>query len=327
MEKKHWIIFLYCLLFISCGEKKVYGEKTNLSIHRFDKDLQSFLTGNTSQEELTAEYNDFLDLYGEEVIGIGRQDSAGFFLRLNQFFSHPDLKQLYADELKTFEDLSKTEEQLSDGFSFLQASFDSIAIPTLCIHVSGLNQNIIVSEQFISIAADKYLGAEYPLYTNFFYDYQRQSMIPERLASDYLLGFLLSTFTPPATNSSLLDRMLYEGKLRYLLALALPEHSEAEIMAYTEQQENWCRENKANVWKMIIQEKHLFSNDQLLIDRYVNEAPYTSPISDQSPGRLGVWVGYQIIKAYMKESRNESLQSLMNHTDSQEILKTSKYKP
>lgn len=327
MVKRYYSLLLCCLFFIGCGEKRAYGEESGIKILRFDRDLYSYLSGEMPQEELLEAHKEFLDLYGEAVVGIGKSDSAGFFPRLNSFFSHAALRQLYKDQLETFSDLSGVEDELSSAFEFLKLSFDSLSIPAIYIHTSGLNQNMIVSDRFLSISADKYLGEDYPLYVDYFYDYQRQQMTPQRLAPDLLLGFLMSVFPPHPNGETLLDGIVYEGKLRYLLSLALPGYSDAEIIGYTTAQEEWSEQNEGQIWKRMLEEKHLFSKDKLLIGKYINDAPYTAPISDLSPGRLGVWTGFQIVKSYMKEAKGQSLQDLMNHTDAQEILRISKYKP
>ena len=322
-----------CLLFVlfsfcsSCSENK-QQEKILFSITRFDKDLYHFLHETMSQEELLEKHRSFLNLFGENIINIGSSDSLDFFLRLENYFSHPALKQLYEDEINTFADISSIEKDISFGLQFFNDNFDPINIPAVYLHTSGLSQNIVISEDFLSISADKYLGIEYALYRDFFYDYQREDMTPNQMAPDCLLGFLMSVFPAPSDNNTcLLDRMIYEGKLRYLLTLALPSYSIETIMKYTEVQENWFKTYEADVWELLIQEKHLYSQDRMTIDKYIQEAPYTAFFSNESPDKLGIRIGFQIIKSFMKEKSQTSLQELMQNTNSQMILNISKYKP
>ena len=46
-----------------------------------------------------------------------------------------------------------------------------------------------------------------------------------------------------------------------------------------------------------------------------------------SPGKVGAWLGWQIVKAYMKENPNTTLKELIAIKDGQKILTGSKYKP
>lgn len=318
-------LFLSCLLLVGCTREKAFGEVYQVKIHRFDQDLYQYLSGQRSQDALQDEHKDFLDLFGEEVIGIGKSDSHEFFSGLRNYFSHDSLNKLYKDELETFKDISQLEDDLSFGFDFLLSSFDSLSVPLIYMHTSGLQQNLVVSDKVLSVSADKYLGSDYPMYKEYFYDYQRQNMHPKRLVPDLLLGFLMSSFPYAAQQGTLLDRMLYEGKLRYILSLALPYHSDPEILAYSLDQDNWSRSQEAEIWKKLVQSKHLYVRDKLTIDKYINDAPYTSPVSDKSPGKLGIWIGYQIVRSYVKEAQKVTLQELLRNTDSQEILKISKY--
>ena len=47
--------------------------------------------------------------------------------------------------------------------------------------------------------------------------------------------------------------MIYEGKIKYLLSQALGVPDAAELMGYTEQAYNWCKDNEGTIWKAIIE--------------------------------------------------------------------------
>ena len=59
----------------------------------------------------------------------------------------------------------------------------------------------------------------------------------------------------------------------------------------------------------------------------MTDAPFTAGFAAESPGRLGAFIGWQIVREYMKESDGSTLKQLMENTNSQQILKVSKYKP
>ena len=77
----------------------------------------------------------------------------------------------------------------------------------------------------------------------------------------------------------------------------------------------------------IVERKHLFSTEGILITKYLNDAPFTSYFSQESPGRCGVFIGWRIIESYMKNNPKVSLQELMNNTDYKTILEQSVYNP
>jgi hypothetical protein len=318
------LLFFLLFAFSCSGEKRELNPE--LEIIRFDKDLYSFLTQNADKNRLL-ENKTFLNEYGEKVIYIGNIDSVGFFERLKSFFSEPTLMQLYADQQEKFQEILKMNKELSSGMEILLENFPLLKQPKIYMHVSGLNQNVIVTDEILSISADKYLGADYPLYQDFFFDYQRQLMSPDRIVPDYLLGFMMANLPFVGNPDRLLDRILYEGKLRYILSQIIPNRKDWEYIAYNKEQNDWCLANQSRIWKSILENQHLFQTDYLITSQYTNDAPYTATLPSESPGRVGIWVGYRIITSYMKNHPQTSLQELMNITDYQQLLKQSKYKP
>jgi hypothetical protein len=305
----------------------MYSESnSDLQIIRMDEYLYHYLTQNES-EKIPDEYESFLNEYGEKVIYIGRSDSLDFQERLHSFFSDSALMALYGDEQSAFSDISEINAELSQGMEILLSNFPQLKQPKIYMHVSGLNQNVIVTDEILSLSADKYLGANYPLYQDFFYEYQRQLMSRDRIVPDYLLGFMMANLPFEGNDEVLLDRMLYEGKLRYLLSQFIPDREVWEYVGYNKEQYTWCVTYQSKIWKSILENQHLFHPDYVTTSQYLNEAPYTASLPVESPGRAGIWLGYQIIVSYMKNYPKTGMQELMNRTDYKELLKLSKYNP
>ncbi len=327
---KHKSLLVLILTFFSfgCSGKKAQEEGfISVKINRFDSVLYEYLQNKEPVDSLLNTNLAFLNIYGERVLNIGTTDSSGFYSRLNAFFSEPTLMGLYKDEQEVFENVKPYENELSIAFQRLLNEFPELKIPEIYMHVSGLNQNVIVADSVLSISSDKYLGSDYALYKDFFYDYQFQQMSPNRIVPDYLLGFMMSEFPFKGNSDVLLDRMLYEGKLRYILSVLLQERPVNESLAYSEEQWNWCEKSEAKIWKTILQQKHLYTPDYFITSQYINDAPNTAPLNPSSPGRAGIWVGYRIISSFMKNNPETKWKDLIDLTDYQEILKLSKYKP
>lgn len=312
------------VLIAGCSERKAYGEETNVDIIRFDKQLYTYLTQDDVQAYDRMDQV-FLAELGEKVLKIGAIDSVGFYDRLRAYFSESTLMGLYADEQKDIVDISSIEKELSVGMNLLLEAFP-LKRPRVYMHVSGLEQNVIVTDEILSLSADKYLGENYLLYQHFFYDYQRCLMTVDRMVPDYLLGFLMANYPFRGNPDVLLERMLYEGKLRYVLSLFLPERKEWESLAYSKEEFAWCLNNESSIWKAIVEHKHLYTPDQRVTMQYLNDAPYTTTLPNESPGRVGVWVGYRIVSAYMKRHKQCSPADLMA-LDAQTLLKGARYKP
>ena len=329
MQKQIRIIALLgiaCLCCICCSENKASGGTPEFTIIRFDTDLYRYLTQNAPDSVLRNE-KEFLDVLGAGVIDIGKSDSTDFYFRLKKYFSDSTLMRIYEDEQDKFFNIIEIDKELSKGLSVFLQQFPKIKPPKVYMHVSGLNQNVVVTDDILSLSADKYLGADYPLYQNYFYDYQRQLMSPDRIVPDYLLGFMMANLPFKGDEDVLLDRMLYEGKLRYFLSQLLPNRQEWEYVGYNKEQYEWCSRYQSTIWKTILENHHLFTADYMTTNLYLKDAPNTAALSSESPGKVGIWLGYQIISAYMKQKPNTGWQELMENANYGEILKQSRYKP
>lgn len=290
-------------------------------------DLYQLIDTNDStlQTEIVRKYPQMLDVLGKGILNMKSITMPGFFDKLVNYYSEPTLKGLYADALRIYADISPFEEELSYGFAWLKLCFPAMQVPAVYMHVSGFNQNVLVGDSLLSISIDKYMGEDYPLYQEFFYDFQRRKMTPDYLVADYLAGWLMSEYPFEGRENVLLDRMIYEGKIKYLVHLASPRMTPEKLMGYDDPSYKWCKEHEAELWKAIIERKHLYTPDKLTTSRYFEEAPSIF-LSDDAPGNIGTWIGWQIIEKYMNET-DSTPEALMQNNDAQTILTESKYKP
>lgn len=304
-----------------------HSQAVPIHIHRFDKDLFRLIDTNDStlQTQIRQEYRSMLSILGKGVLNQQTPDAPGFFDKLVNYYSEPTLKGLYRDAIVHYDVITDIEQTLGSSFAFLQTNLPGMQIPAVYMHVSGLNQNVLTGDSLLSLSIDKYMGDNYPLYQDFFYDFQKQKMQRPSIVPDYLTGWLMSEYPFAGKENVLLERMLYEGKIKYLISCALPESTPAELMGYTEAAYNWCKENEEFIWKAIIERKHLYTPDQMTTSKYFENAPSLF-LDNEAPGNLGSWIGWQIIDKYMKENAITP-EALIQNKNAQEILATSKYKP
>lgn len=317
------------LTICSCNNQKVNSQSSvdSIKIQRFDKDLYRLIESNDSllQQQIISEYPQMLEILGKAILNIQDPNSPILFEKLINFYSEPTLNQLYQKSIKVYNSVDDIEKQLEQGFSYLKENIPTLKVPNIYMHVSGFNQNVLVGENLLSVSIDKYLGSDLPLYQEFFYDYQRQKMQRSNVAPDYLTGWLISEFPFKGKENVLLDRMIYEGKIIYLVSQALPEIKPYVLMGYSEDAYNWCKNNEATIWKAIIERKHLYTPDLLTTSRYFEDTPSIF-LSDDAPGNLGKWIGWKIIDHYMKETKSTP-KKLLEIENAQEILTAAKYKP
>jgi len=336
--KKHLfnIIWLFILILTtnSCGQKNRFEIDTtkdwyNVNIQRFDKDLILLDTTHffNSFDSLRAHYPDFLPAFTENVLDANDSDTVAIRNLFLNFLADSTFTKVNKDVLKTFDNITDIETQVSDAFTYIHHYFPEVELPEIFFFVSGFNRSVILDEKFIAFGTDMYLGSDYPSYKGIAYNYMLNNMRRECIAADIVSTTLFRMFVMNSSENRLIDNMIFRGKVMYLLSVFMPNEKPEELMGYTKEQWDWSEKFEKDIWMTIIDKKDLFSTDMLLIRKYMNEAPFTTPVSQDSPGRLGTWIGWQIVDSYMNNNTNVSLQDLMNEDNSQKILEESKYKP
>ena len=152
-------------------------------------------------------------------------------------------------------------------------------------------------------------------------------MRPENLAVDVMKYFYHSQINTSVRQSTLLDRMVGAGKMLYFLDRIMPETADSLKICYTQKQLDWAIKNEKNIWAFMIQNELLYTTDYKSQTKLIQDGPFTTGFSRQSPARLGVWMGWQIVGDFMKNNPEVSLKELINITDSQKLLNDSGYKP
>lgn len=327
------IIFMSALFFSACSGKRkadLTGIDFDITIERFDS---AFWTLDTTQIEtsfknLSLRYPSFSQTYLHDVVRFGAPDDPQTHMIYKKFRNDTAVQRLYNDELSCYSNISDIEQELTDAFRRAKYFFPDLATPKVYAHASGLNTNVILGNDFLSVSLDNYLGKDYVIYSLIgIYEYQRQNMTRENITSDCILTWLINSFPYIRPEFSLLEDMIYRGKIVYTASLLLPEADENILLGYTAEQLKWMENNEAELWKLIIDNKVLYETDALIKGSYLNDGPFTLPFSRESPGRGGVFFGYKIVESYMKHNRTITPLQLILQNDAQIILTKSKYRP
>ena len=104
--------------------------------------------------------------------------------------------------------------------------------------------------------------------------------------------------------------------------------NDAEKIGYLSEQITWCQENESYIWRYFIEKELLYSTDSKLPNRFTNMAPFSKfylEIDNESPGRVGQWIGWQIVRSFMQNNK-VSMQEMIK-MDAKELFEKSKYKP
>jgi hypothetical protein len=296
------------------------NQTVNIKIHRFDQAFQ------LNQKPLDSA---FLYLYATEIMKVDEPGSKMYQDFYTIFHQDTSIARLYAVSQQVFKDVTPLEKKLGDAFYRLSYFLPEIPIPRVYMHLSAYGESIVSAPGILSASIDKYLGTDYPIYSLLFQPYQIERMYPEKILSDYLTGWIRSELTPQklVEKERLLDYLIYEGKILFLLTHVLPDEPLERLISFTPEQLAWCQKNEKKMWQSLIDMKHLYSSDRAVIANYLEEAPRTSYFPEESPGRAIVWTGYRIVESYMKRHPSISIKQLIYSTDAAALLQSSGYRP
>ena len=333
MKRYIYVIAIIGFALISCKREKrradLTGIECDIKIDRFDSLFWGLDTTRLAEEfaKLQAEHPNITPIYTENVVQFGHPDSAITHDTYKLFRSNKEVGKLYEDALKIYADVSDIEKDLTEAFRRAKYFLPQFPTPRVYCHVSGLNQSLIVDEEFISLSIDNYLGADYQLYKEIgIYKYQRPNMRREKVAPDYITAWLSSEFSNSLADNLLSDMIRY-GKILYTVSVLLPKTPERVIMGYSEEQWDWVKKNEANMWNALIASKDLYTTSMMIKNQYIGDGPFTKPFTQESPGRAGTYIGWRIVENYMKHNPQISIQQLLQQPDAQMILNNSNYRP
>jgi hypothetical protein len=184
----------------------------------------------------------------------------------------------------------------------------------------------LYADDLLFVSLDLYLGKSSEVYQDFPL-YIAQNLDKNQLTVD-MAKAIAEHYYFPLKSRQFIDIIINEGKKMYQLDCYLPTVSDAEKMGYSTEKMDWVQANETPIWKYFIENDLLYSTNADLYTRFIAEAPFSKfyiDIDKESPGRVGVWLGWQIVRAYMNNN-NVTLQQLLQ-TNAEEIFKQSKYKP
>ncbi len=241
---------------------------------------------------------------------------------------NPLNRELYNEVKKKYPNNNAFEGDLVDLFKHIQYYFPEYKTPQVVTLISEMDyeNKAIFADSLVIISLDMYLGKDNRLYE--FPQYYKQNFEPSQMMPD-IVASLAAKKIKATDDRSLLAQMIYFGKELYMKDLLLPDMSDADKIAYTEEQLKWCQENESEMWKYLVNEKLLYDTNPKLTQRFISTAPFSKfylEIDAESPGRVGTWLGWQIVRSYMKNNPEVNLQQLLV-TDAKEIFDNSKYKP
>lgn len=322
-------LILSLMVFFSCGKKEteceldpeILSQSLEVEFSRLEKE---FFEAQSPEEVkfLLEKYPDFSSQYLELEQYPSVDSLASVLWEVNQDSA---MRVLYDSVRVEFADIRDIETDLENAFKYINYYFPDFKTPKVYTFVSGFNSDLVISEDMIVIGLDYFLPA----------DHQFQPDIARYMAVRYERKFLVPMIvlaissrynqTNPADNT-LLSEMIYYGKAYHFVKSIMPCTSDQYIIGYTPEEIEECWANEEFIWSHFVENELLFETNPFEIRKYIGEAPFTDAISTKAPGRLGRWMGWNIVDDY-RLNQDLSLPELMREANAEQIFRQSGYRP
>nr|WP_321405374.1 gliding motility protein GldB [uncultured Carboxylicivirga sp.] len=332
--KKYWVYTVLILVLSSCGggikAPDVSDIHVEMESHLFFKDL--FENGSEDiekkAENLKEKYGTYFYAYCQKVIRIGNPDQPEFPENLKAFLDYDanrDVFEKCKEQYSEVDDIVKDAEQ---AFRYYKYYFPNITVPEIYFHISGFNQFVAVDSSWISVSVEKYLGEDCEFYEWLAEpQYMRKRMVREKIVPDIMKAVMLTTYAGGMNNNDVISNMIEEGKVLYFVHHMVPAIKETFLFDMSKEEVKWCEKFEADIWAGMVERKDLFNTDRMTIQKYTGDSPFTYYFGQDSPGRAAVYLGYQIVEAYMKNNPELTLDDLMRQKDGHMIFQQSRYRP
>ena len=315
--KIHPFIVVTCLFFLSCDKKNktenaVTAIPLELKVERFDKIF--FETPPKDLEKVKTAFPFFFPAGNDDSVWLDKMQD-------------PIWREVHTEVQKKYADFEPVKADLELLFKHIKYYFPETKTPKVITIISEMDytNKAIYADSLVIISLELYLGKNHKFYQ--FPNYIKQNFEQKQIMPDIVSSFS-SRKIPSVMDKDLLSQMIYRGKQLYLKDVLLPDYSDAEKMGYTPEQIKWCEENESYMWRYFIEGELLYSADQKLVTRFINPAPFSKfylEIDNESPGQVGAWIGWQMVRSYM-ENNKVPVADLLK-TEAKEIFSKSKYKP
>jgi len=338
MKKTAGLILILLFILSSCGRDRLDVDVDKVStpplqVFRLEQDLFRLDESNFEQQSSQIR-NKYGVLYDHYLMNPHRLTGVGDSLykpTVLAFTHDKDVREAYEYTRKIYtpaamESIVENVELMRKRFRY---HFPTRALPTRFVTcTTGWNYAFAYMDSALIVGLDMYLGDTTKFYQMLRYpQYQTRKMDVNHLLPDIARGWMLSEFDNKNAENTLLHHTIFYGKLFYAVEALLPTTADSLIIGYTSEQMKTCDKYEKQYWSYFAEKNRLYESSIQTIRELTSEGPFTAAISKDAPPRIAMWIGWQIVRSYMKHNDKVTVSELMNEQDAQKILNKSKYRP
>lgn len=335
------IFWLSLVVFFSCNSKSKLEinsselKELNLDVSRFDKELFNADLYNLKSlnKEWVNKYGLLYESFIYQMINSGHTHDPMIGYRLEKFLTDSTIQLINKEIDGVYKDFSDYEEKLTSAFQYYQYYFPEKPIPKIVTFYSNFYTKSFPYSDTLGIGLEMFLGRDNAITNNLpperFTQYMKQDMDPEVLVSETMKNWIYFQHSRPdeyanslnfGIRDDFLNSIIYHGKMMVLMEALMPDENPETRFGYSAQELEWCNQNEKTIYRNLIELKLIYSKDIRKIQAYINPGMTTSGLPDESPGEVGKWIGYQMVKQYFEENEITLQQLLNQKNDGRKIL-------
>ncbi|MGB0524952.1 MAG: gliding motility lipoprotein GldB [Flammeovirgaceae bacterium] len=336
----YFLIFTMAMLVISCGDDEhpdVSDIQIDFKVRRVDQELRECKTKADVMALLNKDPN-----FSEFFFSRSQYPHDSILVNLIlEFTTYEYSDTLFMDAERIYGDFSELEQAFKKAFQHIKYYYPSFEAPDIHLVVSGFGNygfgaDIQVSTDYLILGLD-YFGGETATYkppASQVPGYILRRLDKKHMVTNTMLRFsdFFNQVHPPKgqgtfRDNSLVADMVFFGKAFTFVKHMVPTANDSLIIGYRGQDLLNVHHNQVDIYTHFVKNKLFFETADMVKNKYIAEAPRVVDIADECPGRVGQWLGWQIVKHYMHEHEDITLQALMDNWNAQDIFQKSKYKP
>ncbi|MFI5222573.1 MAG: hypothetical protein ACHQK8_09620, partial [Bacteroidia bacterium] len=335
--------FLFtCVIILSVSGCKKKSTRINIptdykpvKILRFERDLFAVDTNDLQNglRNVYKKYGQFYISFAREMLQFKPYPDDSLFIRpMSMVVTYRPFRNLQKTVDSSFGEMKEISEQLGLANAIYKQEFPKATEPEYITFVSEYSFGNVTFDHLIGIGLDMFMNDK--LAKNYraleFPEFMIKKLRKEYVVPNTVKSLGISRFEEEtARDKRFIATMIFEGKIRYFMQSLMPDAPDSIIMGYSAKQMQWCYDNEGEMWAHFMEKNLLYKDNQQEYMRYFNDGPFTSAdgVPNESAPAVAVFTGWQIVKKYMDENPNITLQQLMFEKDFDKILKGSKYRP
>ncbi|MFN0048453.1 MAG: gliding motility lipoprotein GldB [Cytophagales bacterium] len=332
------VYLLFTLFFLlNCGEKSSQKlknekivpqanveqekEKLNIEVIRVDKEIFTQKT-RKGIASIFDKYPDFSEKF------LKRSQYPHDSILVNAFYqlaTNKSIDSIYQISNEFYGDFYDLGLEFQHAFEEIKKIDPKFKTPKIYTIITGMGNDMFVNDSMIVIGLEFYLAEKCK------YKPQLPIYMLKRYRKEYIVPMVMAVISGKYNESDFLDNsliaeMVYFGKSYYFTEKVLPNVSDTLIAGYESEVLDDVKKNQKIIWGHFIEKKLLFETKNEITNRYIGERPTTFEIGNNCPGRIGRWLGWQIVKMYAQNNADMGLLTIMKEKDAKKILTKSKYK-